>query len=169
MQAITGYYKLGPDFDHTMPLTSILPRDGWTVVMNVALLVRCLVAFTLNANVFTDLWTRLGQPYLSCLEAAVGPQAAPRASWAVVSVAGLVLSFLVAWAVPFFSTLLAFVAGFGDILAPYTLPALFGLVLLRNELPLWESWLLRTLVPVSVAFATAGLVAAAMDLLSQLD
>lgn len=62
--------------------------------------------------------TRLAAPLLGRLTPLVGEAAAPRAGWAVVSLLGLLLSFLVAFAVPFFSTLLSFIAVFGDVLAP---------------------------------------------------
>ena len=31
----------------------VLPQDGWVVLMNLALFVRCIVAYILNANVWT--------------------------------------------------------------------------------------------------------------------
>ena len=67
-------------------------------------------------------------------------------------------SFLVAWAVPLFNIALAVIAAVGDIAAPYTLPALFGLVLLK-DIHHWERVLLKAIVPISVVLACAGLYA----------
>jgi hypothetical protein len=50
--ACVGYSKLGVDFDFTKPVTSVLPQDTWVVLMNLALLVRCIVAYLLNANIW---------------------------------------------------------------------------------------------------------------------
>lgn len=41
---VTAYSKLGPHFDHTKPITSMLPPGLVSRAINVALLVRCLVA-----------------------------------------------------------------------------------------------------------------------------
>ena len=49
----------------------------------------------------------------------------------------------VSWAVPFFSSLMALIAAFGDLQAAFALPALFTLKLFR--LPTWQhriNWLL---------------------------
>lgn len=165
---VVAYWKLGSSFDTSQPITSVLPRDGWTVLMNAALLVRCIVAFTLNISeccasaapvccsatdalwchlsaplltmsdptcprtppdVYTDMGTRLARPLLDRLPPLVGEAAAPRVGWAAVSLAGLALSFLVAFAVPFFSTMLSFIAVFGDVLAPCEQPRLAGVLL----------------------------------------
>lgn len=48
-QACTAYHKLGDSFDASLPITSVLPRDGWTRFINLLLLVRCLVACELGA------------------------------------------------------------------------------------------------------------------------
>ena len=76
-------------------------------------------------------------------------------------------SFLVAYAVPKFDLVLAVIAVVGDVAAPYTLPALFGLKLLP-DLHRWERWLLKTLVAVSVLFALFGGYAALYTLLETL-
>ena len=54
--ASIGYWKLGRDFDFTKPVTSVLPQDTWAVLMNVALLIRCLVAYLLNLNIWTGMY-----------------------------------------------------------------------------------------------------------------
>ncbi|EFN54961.1 hypothetical protein CHLNCDRAFT_134730 [Chlorella variabilis] len=164
--SVVGYSKLGPNFDHSKPITSVLPWDWWTVVINTALLIRCLVAYVLNANVFSDLFCRLGRPWLSKLEDA-SPRMGRRASWALVSCSCVIMSFLVAYAVPKFDLVLAVIAVVGDVAAPYTLPALFGLKLLP-DLHRWERWLLKTLVAVSVLFALFGGYAALYTLLETL-
>eukprot|EP00887_Chlorella_sp_A99_P002094 scaffold21.g2094.t1 len=167
--AVTAYWKLGNSFDTSLPITSIFSRSAWTVLMNVCLLARCLVAYILNINVFTDLVTRSLPPAaLAAVERVTGEQAAPRACWACVSLVGLAFSFAVAWTTPFFSTVLAFIAVCGDVLAPYTLPALFALLLL-DDLPRLERGLLKAIIPLSALFAAFGLVAAMMDLVARLS
>lgn len=44
---VYGYHQLGYDFDHSKPITSILPYDAWTVVMNVSFKPRfwCLFSY----------------------------------------------------------------------------------------------------------------------------
>ncbi len=66
---------------------------------------------------------------------------------------------------PYFSNVLAFIASFGDVAAPYTLPALFALALLK-DLRTWERWLLRIIVPVSALFALAGVYAALAEMVT---
>lgn len=41
---VTAYSKLGPHFDHSKPITSVLPPGLVSRLINVALLARCLVA-----------------------------------------------------------------------------------------------------------------------------
>jgi vesicular inhibitory amino acid transporter len=40
-----GYARLGRDFDHSKPVTSVLPNDAWTLVANAGLLAHCIVAY----------------------------------------------------------------------------------------------------------------------------
>lgn len=47
--ATVGYYKLGVSFDFTKPVTSVLPRDAWVVLMNLALFIRCIIAYIVSA------------------------------------------------------------------------------------------------------------------------
>jgi hypothetical protein len=51
-----------------------------------------------------------------------------RAAWAVVSVAGVAISWLVSVTFPYFSTVMAVIAALGDLAGAYALPALFVLV-----------------------------------------
>ena len=58
-----GYLRLGPDFDHTKPITSVLPQDRlWTPVMNAGLFAHCILAYQINLNVWTDLVLHLTAP-----------------------------------------------------------------------------------------------------------
>ncbi len=45
---VGGYAKLGTDFDLTRPITSVLPYDRWTVAMNAALFLHCIVAYAVR-------------------------------------------------------------------------------------------------------------------------
>ncbi|KAL4457812.1 hypothetical protein ABPG75_012677 [Micractinium tetrahymenae] len=163
---VTAYSKLGPSFDHSKPITSVLPPGLVSRAINVALLLRCLVAYTLNCNVFTDLAMRLGRPWLSRLEDSA-PRLGRRASWGLLSCLCVAMSFLVAAAVPKFDLVIAVIAAVGDVAAPYTLPALFGLILLPSIHP-WENHLLKTLVPISALFAAFGLYASGYALVESL-
>ena len=63
--------------------------------------------------------------------------------WGIASFAGIMMSGFISWAVPFFSSLMALIAAFGDLQAAYALPALFASKLLH--LPRWQhytNWLL---------------------------
>lgn len=51
--ATLGYAKLGTDFDFSAPVTSVLPRDAWVVIMNLALFFRCVVV---RACIGTSFW-----------------------------------------------------------------------------------------------------------------
>lgn len=64
---------------------------------------------------------------------------------------------------PSFSTILALIASVGDVAAPFTLPALFGLALLK-DIQDWEKWLLRAIVPVSALFAAIGFVVSLLEM-----
>lgn len=74
---------------------------------------------------------------------------------------------MVAWLVPQFDLVIAAIAAVGDVAAPYTLPALFALVLLP-DLYRWERWLLKTILPGSALFAAFGLYAAGFRLVEVL-
>ncbi len=76
-------------------------------------------------------------------------------------------SALVAAAVPKFDLAVAMIAAVGDVAAPYTLPALFGLVLLPG-IHLWEKALLKLLVPVSLLLSAFGLYASGYALVESL-
>ena len=43
--AACRYRQLGASFDLEKPLTSILPQDAWTVVMNAGLFAHCILAY----------------------------------------------------------------------------------------------------------------------------
>lgn len=43
-----GYWRLGNNFDQTQPITSVLPLDAWTPVMNGGLLAHCLLAYQVS-------------------------------------------------------------------------------------------------------------------------
>ena len=43
--AARRYRQLGARFDLEKPLTSILPQDAWTVVMNAGLFAHCILAY----------------------------------------------------------------------------------------------------------------------------
>ena len=66
---------------------------------------------------------------------------------------------------PFFSTILALIGAIGDVAAPYTLPAIFALALLKDA-PKWEKWMLKAIVPVSALLALAGVYAAIAEMVS---
>ncbi|PSC72118.1 tobamovirus multiplication 1-like [Micractinium conductrix] len=157
---VTAYSKLGSDFDTSKPVTSVLPPGAWSRAINALLLARCLVAYALNANVFTHLFVRVLR-----VEARF-PKLGGRGAWAAVSICCVCMSFLVAWAVPSFDLVVAVIAAFGDVAAPYTLPALFALALL--PLPSWERRLLNFVVVVSVVFTAAGLYAASYALVQRM-
>jgi len=59
------YQQLGRDFDLEKPLTSILPQDGWTVVMNAGLFAHCILAYQIDLNVWTHLIIHLSAPALN--------------------------------------------------------------------------------------------------------
>ena len=40
-----GYGRLGTQFDQSQPITSVLPQDAWTPVMNGGLLAHCILAY----------------------------------------------------------------------------------------------------------------------------
>lgn len=71
-------------------------------------------------------------------------------------------------AVPKFDLVIAVIAAVGDVAAPYTLPALFGLVLLPG-IHLWEKALLKMLVPISLLFSIFGLYASGYALVESLS
>ena len=76
--------------------------------------------------------------------------------WAGTTVAGALLAFGIAAALPFFSTVMGLVAAVGDLSAAYLLPALFCLVLLPSKLTALQKWLCRALVPLSVLLTLLG-------------
>lgn len=59
------YRQLGADFDLEKPITSILPQDAWTIVMNAGLFVHCVLAYQINLNVWTHLCIHLTAPTLN--------------------------------------------------------------------------------------------------------
>ena len=46
-----GYLQLGTHFDQSQPITSVLPQDAWTPVMNGGLLAHCILAYQVRAGV----------------------------------------------------------------------------------------------------------------------
>lgn len=117
----------------------------------------CTCPDTLNVNVFTDLALTLGKPWLERVRAA-HPRLGRRACWGAVSVTCVVLSLLVAWAVPKFDLCVALIAAFGEVAAPYTLTSLFALALLPG-MHHAERTFLKLLAPASFLFALFGLYA----------
>lgn len=66
------------------------------------------------------------------------------------------MSGAIAWAVPFFSSLMGLISAFGDLQAAYSLPALFALKMLGDRLPRWQRIVNYTLIPVSLVVFGLG-------------
>lgn len=157
-----AYIKMGTQFDLSKPITSVLPHDGWTIVMNAALFCHCIVAYAININVWTDLVL-----LLSGAAKGVASQQqeipSPRAAWAGVSTLGLLFCFLVAYTFPYFSIVVALISSVGDLAAAYALPALFSLKLL--QLPAWERGLCTALVPLALGVSGLGMYSSLHELI----
>ncbi|KAL3140245.1 hypothetical protein ABBQ38_004517 [Trebouxia sp. C0009 RCD-2024] len=159
-----GYWKLGRDFDHSKPITGVLPEDMWTSVMNVGLFVHCIIAYQIDLNVWTDLaldFTTRRNPHAN---KSPGSQ---KLLWLVTSCVGIAFAASMAYVLPFFSTIMGLIAAIGDLSAAYALPALFCLCLMRHEMPRWEQALCYLLVPLSVLLSALGIYASVYQLILQ--
>ena len=159
-----GYWKMGVHFDHSKPITSVLPEDLWTSVMNIGLFAHCIIAYQIDLNVWTDLilnFTAKKSPTTS---------KSPRHQkvlWLIVSIIGIVFAASMAYLLPFFSTIMGLIAAVGDLSAAYALPALFCLCLMRREMPLWEQVLCLLLVPLSLLLSVFGIYSSVYQLILQ--
>ncbi|CAL8466173.1 g5709 [Coccomyxa elongata] len=160
-----GYYRLGSHFDLTKPLTSILPQDAWLMAANVGLLAHCIVAYMINLNIWTHLLLHLFVPSMNGEEESSSWRG--RGAWALVSVAGIGLSWLVSVTFPYFSTVMAIIAALGDLAGAYALPALFVLYLMRHRLPKWERVLCYFVIPISLALSAVGIISSVRELISE--
>lgn len=95
-------------------------------------------------------------------------QRASAVAWLTASLLGAAWCTLIAWAVPFFSTVMGLIAAVGDMSAAFILPALFCLRLVRPAMRRWEVWCCWGLLPVAVALAVLGTWSSGLQLLLQL-
>ncbi|KAL0023611.1 hypothetical protein WJX77_006953 [Trebouxia sp. C0004] len=159
-----GYWKMGLDFDHSKPITSVLPEDIWTSVMNIGLFAHCIIAYQIDLNVWTDLildFTARRSPTVN-----KSPRR-QRMLWLITSVIGIAFAASMAYLLPFFSTIMGLIAAIGDLSAAYALPALFSLCLMRREMPVWEQALCFLLIPVSVLLSAFGIYSSVYQLILQ--
>lgn len=159
-----GYWKMGLDFDHSKPITSVLPEDVWTSVMNAGLFAHCIIAYQIDLNVWTDLM--LDFTARRSVTVTKSPRR-QRMSWLVTSVIGIAFAASMAYVLPFFSTVMGLIAAIGDLSAAYALPALFCLCLMRREMPLWEQALCFLLIPLSVSLSVFGIYSSVYQLILQ--
>ncbi|KAK9836304.1 hypothetical protein WJX81_003609 [Elliptochloris bilobata] len=162
-----GYRQLGASFDLEKPMTSILPQDAWTVVMNAGLFAHCILAYQINLNVWTHLIIHLAAPALN--EPERQGSAKGRGAWAVVSLAGIAIACTVAVTFPFFSTVTAVIAALGDLAGAYSLPALFVLAMVGSRLMRVERWFLYALIPLTLALSVAGVYSSVRELIDQVS
>ena len=159
-----GYWKLGVNFDHSKPITSVLPEDMWTSVMNVGLFAHCIIAYQIDLNVWTDLILDFTTRRNPTANKSPGSQ---KLLWLVTSCIGIAFAASMAYVLPFFSTIMGLIAAIGDLSAAYALPALFCLCLMRREMPRWEQALCYLLVPLSVLLSAFGIYASVYQLILQ--
>ena len=159
-----GYYRLGSVFDFSRPITSILPHDGWNVLMNAGVFVHCIFAYQINLNVWADMVLHVVVPHLNTPSARLS--ATGRVTWAVVIV-GIAFSFVISTFFPFFSIVMALIASIGDLAAAYALPAMFNLKLLRDRMPAWERGLCYVIIPVSLVLSGLGVYSSVASLIHE--
>ena len=157
-----GYWKMGLDFDHSKPITSVLPEDIWTSVMNIGLFAHCIIAYQIDLNVWTDLILDFTARRSTTVNKSPRRQ---RMLWLVTSVIGIAFAASMAYLLPFFSTIMGLIAAIGDLSAAYALPALFCLCLMRREMPVWEQALCFLLIPVSVLLSFFGIYSSVYQLI----
>ena len=80
-----------------------------------------------------------------------------RLPWLVASVCIVGYSFGISVSLPFFSTLVGLVTSVTYLTCAYTIPCWFTLRLLGERVSRAERWLLRALIPLSLAFSVVGL------------
>lgn len=159
-----GYWKMGLNFDHSKPITSVLPEDIWTSVMNVGLFLHCIIAYQIDLNVWTDLMLDFTARQSHTLNKSPRRQ---KFLWLVTSCIGIAFAASMAYLLPFFSTIMGLIAAIGDLSAAYALPALFCLCLMRREMPIWEQALCFLLVPLSVLLSAFGIYSSVYQLVLQ--
>lgn len=159
-----GYWKMGYHFDHSKPVTSVLPTDMWTAVMNIGLFAHCIIAYQIDLNVWTDLILDFTARRSRAVNKSPRQQ---RFLWLVVSIIGIAFAAVMAYLLPFFSTIMGLIAAIGDLSAAYALPALFCLCLMRKEMPKWEQALCYLLVPLSVVLSAFGVYASVVQLIRE--
>ena len=52
-----GYAALGPAFNHSLPITSVLPADMWSRLANVGLFAHCILAYMVCTCVGSGFFT----------------------------------------------------------------------------------------------------------------
>ncbi|KAK9803254.1 hypothetical protein WJX73_010604 [Symbiochloris irregularis] len=132
-----GYWRLGTHFDQTQPITSVLPLDAWTPVMNGGLLAHCILAYQIDLNVWAHTALLLVAPRYADPQPPTAPPSDHRRSamlWLLFSLLGAACCTLIAWVVPFFNTVMGLIAAIGDMSAAFVLPAAFCLVLTRRRM-----------------------------------
>ncbi|KAI8474588.1 MAG: transmembrane amino acid transporter protein-domain-containing protein [Monoraphidium minutum] len=162
LTGIVGYAALGAGMDVHRPISSVLPNDRWTVVMNAAIFVHCLIAYQVMINVWSASALHIAAPRRGAQLSEGGGGCGRRGVWFAVTCCAIAFSVFVVWLFPFFSELMAVVASFGDIASMFGLPCVFAIRLLK--LRRGEALLCGALAVVAVLLSGAGLVSTAQQL-----
>ena len=159
-----GYWKMGVHFDHSKPITSVLPEDIWTSVMNVGLFAHCIIAYQIDLNVWTDLILNFTAKQSPTTSKSARHE---KLLWLLVSCIGIAFAGSLAYLLPFFSDIMGLIAAVGDLSAAYALPALFCLVLMRPELSRWQQAVCFLLIPLSLVLSIFGIYSSVYQLILQ--
>jgi amino acid permease len=85
--------------------------------------------------------------------------------WLAVTLVCIAFGGCVAWALPYFSIVMAVIAALGDVMSMFGLPCLFALRLLPLRRP--ERWLCRALLMLACALSAAGVFSSVQQLIAQ--
>jgi Transmembrane amino acid transporter protein len=143
-------------------VSSLIGSDAWAVGMNAGILLHCIIAYVVNVNVCCSTLLHLVSPaHMAELHAG---RTAARARWLLATAAVVAAAACIAYALPFFSLVMAVISSLGDVMSMAGLPCIFALQLLK--LSRTEAAVCRVLSVIAVGLSAVGMVCSLQQLVA---
>jgi len=173
-----GYTYVGRDI--TGPITSALPVDMWTRLLNACLFIHVAMSYVIDMNVLTDAMLRLFWPsawQTSCSEHSQPSQQgesvilpARKFPWFIVSSVLVMIAYMLESSIPFFSQLVSLTGALLATQIMLSLPAFFALrVFPAHQLTRSMRWQCFVAIVLAMLLSLCGAYGAIQDIIAALE
>lgn len=147
-----GYVFLGASVKS--PITSALPQNAWTQIMNAFLLGHLVIAYVIEINILTSAVVPDGMRATKT-----------KMLWFIVSSCLVMLCLVLGNAIPFLGDLMGLFGAIGSVSTTYTFPCLFNIMLRKHEIDSTELSCCVILVALSIVAMFFGVTSSVNSIL----